>query len=687
MNLYFRNALATALLATMSLLTACGGGDAAPTTAVPETGTNSPAVTPTTPAAPSTPASPVTPVTPVIPVTPVVPTVPTTPAGTQSLTISMVGSGTVADGTGAVSCAANCSAALATGTALTLTAQPSSGQVFDGWQGACTGTGSCTVTLQTATALTARFSAASAPQPNGQSLFVATSASGTVTVTLHPGSQVTLGQPVAVAFGVPLPRGLVSSVSALRIVNGSGAEVPSSVRELTRWRSIPAGAESVRAALFFVDVTFAQRAPQTLTVQFGQTRSAERAGSPPTIASLWTSIANGPNPAEYPSGDDIREPSVYATLPPEWLSNALLVTRTTPTGQNPAFAWWDSALVNFSRTAVNDVAVTVPLSAQINLIAEEPWLYDRALTLFSVYIRTGDVNWLRRAHRAAQFYSKRVGSNGIFALSSNSADLKYSYGLSPLIDYLFTGDEALKTTISRVAQAGMSGWQTTYSAGMSFWTERHQTYALLAALSAFEATGDLTQATRATALVNLTLQMSQNAASCPLHTVDQHEGVSGDVRLMCSPWMGALLAEAMLRYYIVSEDVRVLQWLASMGDYLRQYGSYDGGLRDSAFNGRSVPWYLAGTSSQFENGAVSDDIEHSCDAAGLAAKAVWAKRRLGLAHAATETTADALLASCQYVLNSWHRSAPALAEYRLTPPRKVSWWFGSSTDVQWMLGR
>ena len=72
---------------------------------------------------------------------------------------------------------------------------------------------------------------------------------------------------------------------------------------------------------------------------------------------------------------------------------------------------------------------------------------------------------------------------------------------------------------------------------------------------------------------------------------------------------------------------------------------------------------------------------------GLVAKSVWAKKRLGLSPTAVEATADDLLSTCRYVLDYWHRSTPELAEYRLTPPRKFSWWFGSSSDLEWMLER
>ena len=223
---------------------------------------------------------------------------------------------------------------------------------------------------------------------------------------MHPGSQVTLGQTTKVAFGVPFPSGLVTSTDDLRVTDGAGNEVPSAVRELTRWRTIaPGGDESVRSALFYVDVTFATRTPGTLRVAFGAPRTLTLGGSQPVVTTLWTSIANGPQPDEYPAGANVREPNVYATLPADWLGKALLLTRTLPVGSSTDLSWWDSALVNFARTAVNDVAASVLPQNLIDIEQEEPWLYDRALTFFTVYVRTGDVEWLRHAHRAAQYYA------------------------------------------------------------------------------------------------------------------------------------------------------------------------------------------------------------------------------------------------------------------------------------------
>ena len=39
-------------------------------------------------------------------------------------------------------------------------------------------------------------------------------------------------------------------------------------------------------------------------------------------------------------------------------------------------------------------------------------------------------------------------------------------------------------------------------------------------------------------------------------------------------------------------------------------------------------------------------------------------------------------------MDYWHRPFgpnATLAEWRLDPPRKFSWWFGTTLDIQWMM--
>jgi len=68
------------------------------------------------------------------------------------------GSGTVMSAPSGIDCGSTCSANLASGTDVTLTAAPAIGSTFIGWTGAgCTGTGRCSVTMNAAESVTASF--------------------------------------------------------------------------------------------------------------------------------------------------------------------------------------------------------------------------------------------------------------------------------------------------------------------------------------------------------------------------------------------------------------------------------------------------------------------------------------------------------------------------------------------------
>jgi hypothetical protein len=76
-----------------------------------------------------------------------------------------------------------CTATYTAGTTVTLTPTPSIGAAFDGWSGACSGTGSCTVTMSQARAVTARF------VPRSFALGVTGAGEGAGTVATAGGAQ------------------------------------------------------------------------------------------------------------------------------------------------------------------------------------------------------------------------------------------------------------------------------------------------------------------------------------------------------------------------------------------------------------------------------------------------------------------------------------------------------------------
>ncbi len=75
-----------------------------------------------------------------------------------SLTVTKIGSGTVTGANGKINCGGTCSVTEDAGTVVTLTANPPSNAVFNGWSGACTGNQlTCSVTVDGVLNTTATF--------------------------------------------------------------------------------------------------------------------------------------------------------------------------------------------------------------------------------------------------------------------------------------------------------------------------------------------------------------------------------------------------------------------------------------------------------------------------------------------------------------------------------------------------
>lgn len=562
--------------------------------------------------------------------------------------------------------------------------------------------------------------------------------SGSMTVKLHPMEIVTPGTPRLVTFGVPFTRGSLStaSLNTVRVLH-NGVEVPAFVEQLTPWRHLTNEAvdgQSVRVARIQIHHSFSVSYPasETITVEWGGIARTQSILTLTDPLSGWHTVNSGSFVAE----DGIQEPDVYALLPKQTLSQGTLSlrraepftdhipeTRDDPavmdgTEHWPGYEEADRAFKNNFYTMINqdDPLVTGYESGQLIDYKNdsEPWLYDRASAFFLLYTKTGFLRPLREAVRATQFYrSKLFGTavadpyRGIFKLKAPTLaqvtagnTTMYSYAECLAYDHWLTGNPQDVEPVRWVAATHEGLTETTrWSHAAGEWTERHTAFRTLANVVAFELTGE------GVYRQNVLAQMAdfiwhQNGAGglIPANRLDgglyhrgnQHgDGVFTD--LIASPWMTALLMDAMLRAYGLSEDPAVAQFILRAAKFQSAATHFDDN-HDYEYSGAlRYPWYLArydGVPDALD-GYDTSTIEHSKETVTTIAWGSYFQHLLhGVPDPQMEANARELYLSYDIGVNHWTRpGAPplGLTAYRSIPPRKFAWENRPSSSLSWVM--
>lgn len=385
------------------------------------------------------------------------------------------------------------------------------------------------------------------------------------------------------------------------------------------------------------------------------------------------------------------------------VTNGPLLSPISPVLGNPL----DVAVLNFSKTVrakygpldENGVNVSVPPysagQGHFLLTDREPWLYDRATTLYLVAKRTNNATILAEAMALARTYmagvqlaNGRATFNIIGSTGGDPTDVKYLYGIVAYWyeqETLAAGGTTQEAQVYRSRAEGFYR-QTLISWGLydggtaELWTERNAWAAITNCLAWYWISGDAAALADATIFVENVLLLSVTSGA-PLHSKDKHES-DGDPTMVVSPWMSGLLAEAMLQYHRTTDSVGLSKsipaWLSDYGDWLIANAFYTAtGTEEPEYAGIAgcrIPAYLAGTGVQFPEGE-SADVEHCIDVAELMRKVRWAKTNLALSTAAVDTLITELETAGEVNLLYWTRSTVGYPRYRVNPARKFGWWY------------
>jgi hypothetical protein len=360
-----------------------------------------------------------------------------------------------------------------------------------------------------------------------------------------------------------------------------------------------------------------------LTVQLGVTGA-----SGPTMADVTTTLAG--------SGNNIH-PKVWAQLPATYLAASGVAGPVTPRSSitGTALDAWNT-LCNYDTWNTDAFLVNAAASRDV-------WLFDRVTAMYRGYAATGSISPLRSAYREAAIYLGGMTiTNGVttaIAPPNANTDLKYYYSQGVALHYLLTGDDRYREAAEAVSAKVVTMWNPTYNNADGFWTERHAGFALLAHEWATIVSDDkaATIAARAETAVTAFLNhqnsypsnYTDTTARCWAHTANAHGETFGYVG--CSPWMSAILADALdahARRVGGTRATQIQQSLAKLGRIIARDGL------DST--GKPYYWMGVGTTSDL----VDDYDEHWGEAAYLVGMAWDAS---GRTETSLKTKADALL--------------------------------------------
>jgi hypothetical protein len=351
----------------------------------------------------------------------------------------------------------------------------------------------------------------------------------TETVQVHLVPQPGASGPQRVNFAVPLAPGQLTDESLVQVKH-AGVELAVGLRGLARhpdgsWRSVQVQVE--------VDIT----GETDLEVEIG---TAATAGTIELLAVQDTLM-----------GDDVG-PRVWALLPNTWLARSGVVgpIGVEADAQGEQASW--ATKCDYAKYGVEAF-----LAKQDD---ENSWLGDRGTAHYRGYARRGDLVTLRSGYLETTLYRNGMTGSGPdtdIGVPNGESDLKFFHAQSLAIHYLLTGDERFRESTEDLADAAAVLWISPgYAGKKDFWTERNAGAALLAYVWAMMVTDDQAQqfadeakkAVAAYLAIQDTYPEGYDDAEhrCFAHDSEAH-GL-GYSYFGCSPWMSALLAEALDQY-------------------------------------------------------------------------------------------------------------------------------------------
>ena len=388
------------------------------------------------------------------------------------------------------------------------------------------------------------------------------------------------GGGAVVSLGVPFPRGMLHDAALVRVLDRQGAEVPRRAEVLATWPHDG----SIRSVLLAFRAPLAPREHAVYRLQYGPPAPAQSAGEgAPPAASAGEAL--GPNP----------DGPLAATLPPSWYAASEVVGPQVPAVDDSRFPAFEGAI----ESALEKM--TPPFESYgVACEGKHRTYYDGPHALYQRFVRNGDAARYRRARAEAVWYRKhelRMRAAGALQLPSAAAEpalavhvcleegwtpgtpmgwgaLRRILAQGMLDDYLLTGDPSARAAVTGMGEAVRRNLPAlrTGKEDVLLVSERNMAWAMMALASyyAIEPRPDVLAPLRE--LVDRTIAWQARGRSGAfehdINRVDPEECERGPRG--ASPFMTALLVDALMDYHALTGDDRVGGVVARVAGWLAE---------------------------------------------------------------------------------------------------------------------
>ena len=387
--------------------------------------------------------------------------------------------------------------------------------------------------------------------------------SGKIEVKLVGNAAPTGGEFVAniVSFAIPFGPGVLTDATAIKVTDATGKALPVFTKALLPWR-IDGKEGTIRSLLVQFELAVAPGQEAKVTVEYGTPGNAKRPTEVPVAKTLTEDIGN-------------KGPQVWALLPAKWMCESWVVGPQLPAAENKMFPEYETRVAaDAAKQSQN--TLTRPAGS-------DDWLFDRTTTNYKMYVRTGELKYLKIAYHCANFVRSISKPTGAFG-----GKYMYCYPRAQGIHYMLSGDERALDLAKRQMTffEGISTEKLVkYVPGGGMWTERNTAYSWAGLIYPYEWFGTQEQWKRSQMYADTLFNHQTNNPDGKGydgswgHNWDQHDSDEAHYPRGASAWMTALMVDPMFEHWMMTGDAHVPTMVTRWCEFLIKTGLQPDGNR------------------------------------------------------------------------------------------------------------